>query len=66
MPRRDRSVPPLLTQRAAIILGLALAAGAAAGALALRATGSLTQAILAAGTATAGTISLLNQIISDR
>jgi hypothetical protein len=58
-------VPPLLTVRAALILGLSLIVGAAAGALTYWATGSVAEAMLAAGTATAGSTDLLNQVISD-
>ncbi|ROO86926.1 hypothetical protein EDD29_4510 [Actinocorallia herbida] len=63
MPRRPAE--PLLTVRAALILGLALIVGGTAGALAVWAGGALPEALLTAGAAAAGTISLLHQIIGN-
>ncbi len=65
MSRPVHSTSPLLTVRAALILGLSLIFGAVAGALTYWATRSAPGAILGAGAATAGAIGLLNQIISS-
>ncbi|GII64652.1 hypothetical protein Skr01_47370 [Sphaerisporangium krabiense] len=65
MNRPARSTSPLLTVRAALIFGLSLIFGAAAGALTYWATRSAAGAFLGTGAATGGTIGLLNQIISD-
>ena len=64
MSRPVHSTSPLLTLRAALILGLALIFGVVAGALTYWATHSAPGAFLGAGAATAGAIGLLNQIIS--
>ncbi|WP_326823112.1 hypothetical protein [Streptosporangium sp. NBC_01756] len=65
MRRPVQSTPTLLTIRSALVLGLSLIFGTAAGVLTYSVTGSVAGAILGAGAATAGTIGLLNQIISD-
>ncbi|MEV6979979.1 hypothetical protein AB0M95_01755 [Sphaerisporangium sp. NPDC051017] len=65
MTRPVHSTSPLLTVRAALILGLSLITGAAAGVLTYWVTGSVAGSILGAGAATAGAIGLLNQIISN-
>ncbi|MGW4797894.1 hypothetical protein ACWEPC_36290 [Nonomuraea sp. NPDC004297] len=54
-----------MTVRAALILGLSLIIGAIAGVLAYWATSSAPGGFLGAGTAAAGAIGLLNQIISN-
>lgn len=59
------SVPPLLTVRAALILGLSVITGAASGGLTFWGTGSIALALLGGGAATAGAIKMLNQIVSD-
>ncbi|MEV6866663.1 hypothetical protein AB0M44_37415 [Streptosporangium subroseum] len=65
MRRPVQSTPTLLTIRSALVLGLSLIFGTAAGVLTYSVTGSAAGAFLGAGAATAGAIGLLNQIISD-
>lgn len=65
MRRSVQSPPTLLTIRSALVLGLSLIFGAAAGVLTYSVTGSVAGAFLGIGAATAGAIGLLNQIISD-
>ena len=62
----DPAPEPLLGVRAALILTLALAAGAVAGALTLWADASLPAAILAGLTTTGGAVRVLNDIIAKR
>jgi hypothetical protein len=54
---------PLLTLRAAVVLGAALLAGLTAGTLTWLATASLPDALLALGPACAGSVTLFNAII---
>ncbi|WP_432840286.1 hypothetical protein [Dactylosporangium sp. CA-092794] len=62
--RNRRAVPALLTLRAAVILALTAITAAVAGSLALRANGSLPQALLTAGGAALTVIGILDKLIA--
>jgi hypothetical protein len=55
----------MTTVRAKVILGVACGIGAAAGALTYVTSHSVPQALLAAGTATGGSLHLLSQVAAD-
>lgn len=66
MSPSPRSTPPfLLTTRAALVLAVACLIGVLAATLTFLATGSAPMALLAAGSATGGSIGLLDQIVGD-